>query len=53
MVGKLAKGRSVVAVERTKQSYALGALNAPWYRIKEPEGWVFGVFLAPKEGGSG
>jgi hypothetical protein len=48
VVGKLGKGAEVEVVEATAQSYAIAGLNAPWYRIKEPAGWVYGSFLNAK-----
>lgn len=48
IVAALQKGRTVESVERTTQSYIIGSLSAPWYRIKNPEGWVFGISLSPK-----
>jgi hypothetical protein len=48
VVAALQKGRTVESVERTTQSYIIGSLSAPWYRIKNPEGWVFGISLSPK-----
>jgi len=48
IVETLQKGRTVESVEKTTQSYVIGSLSAPWYRIKNPEGWIFGVALSPK-----
>jgi hypothetical protein len=45
VLGQLEKGAAVEAVEATTQSYTVGGRTAPWYRIKSPEGWVFGSFL--------
>jgi hypothetical protein len=45
IVATIPKGRTVEVMEKTRQSYSIGALSAPWYRIKDPEGWVFGVSL--------
>jgi hypothetical protein len=46
VVATLAKGQSVDAVEKTAESSRIGSLSAPWYRIKDPPGWVFGTFLS-------
>ncbi len=48
IVATLQKGRTVESVERTTQSYIIGTLSAPWFKIKNPEGWVFGISLSPK-----
>lgn len=47
VVGKLGKGAVVTVVEATNQSYTIGALKGPWYKIAEPSGWVYGPFLTP------
>jgi len=44
----LAKDVEVEVFEVTSQAYTIGTLTAPWYHIKDPSGWVFGVFLAIK-----
>jgi hypothetical protein len=48
IVETLPKGRTVDVIEKTSRSYTIGSLSAPWYRIKNPEGWIFGVSLIPK-----
>ncbi len=52
VVDTLRKGSSVDAVERTRQAYSVGSLSAPWYRLREPDGWVFGISLVPGSGGA-
>jgi hypothetical protein len=49
VIATLPKGRTVASLERTLASYTIGSLIAPWYRIKDPEGWVFGVSLLRKQ----
>jgi hypothetical protein len=36
----------VDVLEKTTDSFAIEGNNAPWFRIKEPAGWVFGASLA-------
>jgi hypothetical protein len=49
VVTELSKGQKVEVEEQTKASATIDGQTAPWYRIKEPAGWVFGAFLAPEE----
>lgn len=46
LVSTLPKGRNVDILEKTVDSFAVGGNNAPWFRIREPAGWVFGASLA-------
>ncbi|MGD0724112.1 MAG: SH3 domain-containing protein [Spirochaetia bacterium] len=46
LLGTLPKGQSVDVLEKTTDSFAIEGNNAPWFRIKEPAGWVFGASLA-------
>ena len=48
VVATIDRNKPVQSTEKTRQSYTIGALSAPWYKLKDPEGWVFGVSLAPK-----
>ncbi len=48
VVATLTKGQTVQVEEQTTESFTIGADTSPWYRIKEPAGWVFGVWLAPE-----
>jgi len=45
VVATLEKGRSVTVVEVTADSYTVDGVTAPWYRIADPAGWIFGSFL--------
>jgi hypothetical protein len=45
----LPKGLKVDIEERTTDSYTIGDRSAPWYRLKDPPGWVFGSSLTAKE----
>jgi hypothetical protein len=47
VVTQLQAGIVVEVLEATAQSYKIGGNTAPWYRIMDPEGWVFGASLAP------
>jgi hypothetical protein len=44
-VGKLMKGQQVDVVQKTTQEFAIGNTSAPWFKIKDPEGWVWGGYL--------
>jgi hypothetical protein len=46
VVASLVRGQTVQVEERTKGRTRIGSLSAPWYRIADPPGWVFGAFLA-------
>lgn len=46
ILATLPKGRNVDVLEKTTDSFTIGGNNAPWFRIKEPAGWVFGASLA-------
>lgn len=48
VVAQLSRGATVEVLEATTQSYTIGSLTGPWYKIKSPEGWVFGPFLSAK-----
>lgn len=47
VVKALEKGTQVTITEVTTESYTIDGQTAPWYRIAEPAGWVFGAFLSP------
>jgi hypothetical protein len=47
LLGSLTKGQKVDVQEKTVDSMSIGGRSAPWYRIKDPAGWVFGASLAP------
>jgi hypothetical protein len=49
VVGQLSAGQQVEVEEKTVESYPIGEQNAPWYRIREPAGWVYGAFLKAEE----
>jgi hypothetical protein len=49
VVATLTKGQTVAVEEQTTESYTIGTDTAPWYRIREPAGWVFGAWLGPEE----
>jgi hypothetical protein len=46
LLATLPKAQNVDIVEKTTESFAIGEDSAPWFRIREPAGWVFGAFLA-------
>jgi hypothetical protein len=47
LLASLTKGQKVDVQERTVDSASIGGRSAPWYRIKDPAGWVFGASLSP------
>jgi uncharacterized protein YgiM (DUF1202 family) len=49
VVTQLTKGQKVEVEEQTKDSFTVNGQSAPWYKIKDPAGWVFGALLAPEE----
>ena len=53
VVAVLKKDQVVEATDMTMGSFTIGTLNAPWYKIKSPAGWVFGSYLIQSETSSG
>jgi hypothetical protein len=49
VVATLSTGQKVDVIGKTSDTYAVGDLTAPWYRIREPAGWVYGASLALSE----
>jgi uncharacterized protein YgiM (DUF1202 family) len=49
VLATLSKGQKVDVEEKTSDSYAVKDQNAPWYKVKNPAGWVFGAFLQAEE----
>lgn len=49
VVAQLSKDTAVETVEATARAYTVAGQTGLWYRIVEPAGWVFGVFLDPAE----
>ncbi len=49
VLAQLSKGQKVDVEEKTTESYTVGDQTAPWYRIADPKGWVFGAFLGVEE----
>ncbi len=49
VVASLKTGQAVEIEEKTTEEYTVQDRTAPWYRIKEPAGWVFGGWLATEE----
>jgi hypothetical protein len=49
VVAQLDKDAVVETVEATARAYTVAGQTGLWYRIVEPSGWVFGVFLDPAE----
>jgi hypothetical protein len=48
IVRTLKKGEAVHVVEKTVENFTIGQMNAPWYKIDDPAGWVFGGYLQEK-----
>jgi hypothetical protein len=46
VIGTLSSGQAVDVEEMTSESFTIKDQTAPWYKIKEPAGWVFGAFLS-------
>lgn len=49
VVAKLNKGAKVEVIEMTVLTYAVQDMRAAWFRIKDPDGWVYGYYLDPSE----
>jgi hypothetical protein len=47
VVAQVNSSDRVEILEKTLDSYTIKDQAAPWYRIKDPSGWVFGAFLKP------
>jgi len=47
VLGILAKDTIVEVTDMTTQSYTVDGKSAPWYKLADPQGWVFGAFLSP------
>jgi hypothetical protein len=47
VVGRLNKGAGVEVVQMTVLTYAVQGMRAAWFRVKSPDGWVFGYYLDP------
>lgn len=43
----LAKDTVVEVVQASAAAYTVGGATAQWFKLKDPEGWVFGAFLSP------
>lgn len=43
----LTKDTPVEVIQATANSYTINGVTAQWFHIKDPDGWVFGAFLAP------
>jgi hypothetical protein len=41
VIGQVNTNDQVVVLEETVDSYTIKSQAAPWYRIKDPAGWVF------------
>jgi hypothetical protein len=49
VLSQLGAGAVVEVVEATAKAYSVSGQTGLWYRIAEPAGWVFGVFLDASE----
>jgi hypothetical protein len=47
VIGQVNQYDPVDVLEKTVDSYTINNQTAPWYRIKDPAGWVFGAFIDP------
>jgi hypothetical protein len=48
-VARLNRGAVVEVVEMTVLTCVVQGMRAAWFRIKSPDGWVFGYYLDPAE----
>ncbi len=49
VLARLQAGQKVEVEEKTRADFTADGVSAPWYRIREPAGWVFGALLRPEE----
>ena len=49
VISKLNKGDVVEVTDTTTKDYTIGANTAPWFKIVDPAGWVFGASIVPQE----
>lgn len=45
VVTQLFRDTSVTATDKTTENFTIDGVTAPWYKLEEPKGWVFGSFL--------
>jgi hypothetical protein len=45
VIGELNAGTVVEVIEATARAYSVGGQTGLWYRLVDPAGWVFGLFL--------
>lgn len=48
VLATLSTGTAISITEKTVSTYTIGSDTAVWYKISEPEGWVFGAFVELK-----
>jgi len=49
ILGVLAKDTIITVTDMTTESYTINGKTAPWYKMSDPQGWVFGAFLTPAQ----
>ncbi len=49
VLAQLDTGAPVEVTAMTSDSYTVGGKTAAWYKITDPEGWIFGAFIDPQE----
>jgi hypothetical protein len=49
VIGQLARGAVVEVREMTKLAFEVNGNIAAWFHLKNPDGWVFGWYLDPRE----
>ena len=47
VIGQVAKGSRVEVIEMSYLMYPIQGMRAAWFRLNEPEGWVYGYYLDP------
>jgi hypothetical protein len=45
IVGQIGRGEALTITRRTAEEYTIGGNTARWYKISDPEGWIFGQFV--------
>lgn len=45
VVSQLNNGESVMILAQTVEDFTIGADTSKWYKLEDPEGWIFGIFV--------
>lgn len=48
VLGTLSRGTNVSTMQKTAEAFEVNGETSSWYRISNPDGWVFGARIDPK-----